>query len=105
MNSIYSLILSIGLSISISDTELPDLKNKNDLKSLGVGRIIEKDNTIISHIGLFEVNEYWIVYVKNESLHEIRMADIKQIEFKKSKWGFIEITFVENQPIIKRLNE
>jgi hypothetical protein len=105
MNIIFSLILCVGVSTVKYDTESPDLKSKNDLKSLGIGRIIEKDNSIISQIGLFEVHEFWIVYSKNESLHEIRMTDISRIEFKKSKWGFIQITFNENLPIINRLDQ
>jgi hypothetical protein len=102
MNILFSLLLCAGISASTFDPELPDLKNKNDLKSLGKGSIIEKDNSIISHIVLFEVHEYWIVYIKNESLHEIRMDDVNRLEFKKSKWGYIEITFPDNQPVIKK---
>ena len=103
MNSVYIILLMFGLFTSNGE-DLPDLSKKEDLKSLGTGRIVEQDNSIISKITLFEVNEYWIVYLKDESLHEMRMDEIKYIEFKDSQWGALKITFPQNKPIVSRLN-
>ncbi len=78
----------------------PDLSKKEDLKNLGIGRIIEKDNSILKHITILEVKEYWIVFVKNESLHDMPMQSISRIEFPESKWGKLIITFSNNKPEI-----
>lgn len=96
-------MLSFVLSLFAGD-DFPDLAKKEDLKSLGKGRIIERDNSNITDIMLFEVHEYWIVYVKDESLHEMMMEEIKRIEFRETKWGALKISFPKNTPIINRLN-
>ena len=75
-----------------------DLNNKEDLKALGLGRIIETDNSILKNTELVEVKEYWIVYLKNESLHDKPMQSIKRIEFPNSKWGNIVMEFNNNKP-------
>ncbi len=99
MNSLHILFIITGLFFS-GITDLPDLSKKEDLKSLGTGKIIEEDKSTISKIMLFEVHEYWIVYLKDESLHEMSMDKIQQIEFKDSKWGALEITFPKNKSVI-----
>lgn len=76
----------------------PDFQNPEDLKVLGVGRIIEKDKTIINNIRLVEVKSFWIVYLKNESLHDITMESVSRIEFKYSKWGPVKVIFRDNKP-------
>ena len=78
----------------------PDLSNKEHLKGLGVGRIIEKDNSVLKNISLFEVKDYWIIYLKNESMHDLPMESIKRIEFPESKWGKLIIEFPNNKPEI-----
>jgi len=82
----------------------PDLSKSDDLKSLGIGKIVEKDKSQITNITLFEVKEFWIVYVKNESIHDITMESIDRIEFKNSKWGPLKIEFPGNKPVISKLN-
>ncbi len=99
MNSAHILfIITAFLFAGVSD--LPDLSKKEDLKSLGTGRITEVDKSTISKILLIEVREYWIVYLKDESLHEMNMDEINQIDFKESKWGVVKITFPKNKPVI-----
>ena len=99
MNYLHILFMIIGLFF-FGVTDLPDLSKKEDLKSLGIGRIIEEDKSTISKIMLYEVHEYWIVYMKDESLHEMSMDEIQQIEFKASKWGVVKITFPKNKTVI-----
>src|SRR5207249_12130852 len=75
----------------------PNLSNKEHLKSLGVGKIIEKDHSILKNITLLEITEYWVVYLKNESIHDLSMESIKRIEFPESKWGYLSIEFPDNK--------
>lgn len=75
----------------------PDLSNPDDLKALGIGRIIKKDDTVIKNIKLNAVKEYWIVYEKNESLHDLMTEKIERIEFSESKWGSVQIQFLNNK--------
>ena len=82
--------------------DFPDLTNKEDLVDLGVGKIIEKDQSIIIKITLFEINENAIIYIKNESMHDIAISEIDKIEFPKSKWGAIRIRFLNSKPQIER---
>ncbi len=103
MNSLYIIFLALSIYSSIRG-DIPDLYKKEDLSSLGIGRIIEGDNSTISKITLSEVQEYWIIYLKDGSLHEMMMDEIKCIEFKESKWGPLKITFPKNKPLITRLN-
>ncbi len=102
-NLVVVSFLILIFAFLIFQHDLPDLSNKNDLKSLGTGRIIETDKSIITSITLYEVSDYFIVYVKEESLHDMMMDKIDRIEFRNTKWGPITIRFPENKPqIIKR---
>ncbi len=78
---------------SVAQVIVPDLSKKEDLQSLGIGKIFEKDNSIIKNIQITEVKEYGIVYLKNESTHDIAKETISRIEFLESKWGKIKIEF------------
>ncbi len=104
MNKLILIVsfLMLGLSFRLQ-VQLPDLKNPEDLKALGIGRIIEKDGSIITKINLAEVKYYWIVFIKNESLHDKTMESIERIEFKDSKWGPVKIEFPNNKPLVTRL--
>lgn len=96
---IFALILLITLT-SAQQNQRPDLAKKEDLKALGIGKIIEKDRSILKNITLHEVKEYWIVYVKNGSVHDLMMEKIDRIEFSESKWGSIKIEFPGGKPKI-----
>ena len=101
------LILSFVLMFALTgqtQNKAPDLSKIEDLKALGIGKIIEKDNSIIKRIILCEVKEYWIVYVKDESMHDMMMEKISRIEFSESKWGPLQIIFPNNKPEISSLN-
>ena len=93
------LVLLVNLTAG-AQGKLPDLKNSEDLKLLGVGRIIEKDNSIIKNISLREIKEFWIIYLKDESLHDMLMEEIVCIEFHDTRWGDLKIKFPENKPEI-----
>ncbi len=99
---IFSLILMASHSVA-TQAQLPDLSKKENLKALGVGRIVEKDRSILKNITLYEVKEYWIVYIKNGSVHDLLMEQIDRIEFSESKWGPLKIEFPEGKPKISKL--
>lgn len=102
---IFILFIAVlGLSMA-SKNEGPDLTKKDDLKSLGIGRIVEKDRSVITRIILEEITEYAVVYIKDESLHDIAIEQISKIEFKETKWGPLKIEFPENKPRITLLND
>ena len=102
MKKIIFLPALLMLMLSATKQELsPDLTKKDDLIALGIGKIFEKDNSIIKNITLNEVKEYWITYIKDKSLHDLEMEKISRIEFMQSKWGQIKIEFDENKPTIK----
>ena len=94
---LLSFVLMFALT-SAAQNKSPDLSKAEDLKALGTGKIIEKDNSIIKNIKLMEVKEYWIVYEKNSSSHDLMMDVIRRIEFPESKWGAIKIEFPKNKP-------
>lgn len=91
------------LSAVVQDA-LPDLTNPANLPLLGAGRIIEKDNSIIKRITLKEIKAYWVVYLKDESLHDKPMEYIRRIEFPDSKWGRIKVEFPGNKPTVSFLS-
>ena len=100
---LFSLILIATNSIA-TRAQLPDLSKQEDLKALGIGRIVEKDRSILKNITLYEVREYWVVYVKNGSIHDLLMEKIDRIEFRESKWGPVKIEFPGGKPKISELN-
>jgi hypothetical protein len=100
------LLFSVWLILfsgSIND-DIPNLNSKEDLIKLGMGKIVEKDNCVITRIFLEEVREFGITYRKDDSLHDIAIDDINRLEFKNSKWGPIKIKFSKNGPLISALN-
>ncbi len=82
----------------------PDLSKKEDLKTLGMGRIVETDGSIFTKIILEEVNDYSIVYIKNESLHDMAIDKINRMEFNNTKWGPLKIEFNNGKPIFSLLD-
>ena len=93
---ILSIALMFGL-ISGAQNKNPDFTKAEDLKALGTGKIFEKDNSILKNIKILEIKEYWIVYEKNSSSHDIAMEVIRRIEFPESKWGAVKIEFPNNK--------
>lgn len=78
----------------------PDINKLEDLKKLGVGKIIEKDFSVLKNITLLEIKEYGIVYLKDGSTHDLDKQLIKRIEFPSTKWGLLYIKFEDNKPEI-----
>ena len=96
----YILLLAITLLLSFNtglQNNNPDFTKTEDLKALGTGRIIEKDNCILKDIKILEIKEYWIVYEKNSSSHDMMMDVIQRIEFTESKWGTVKLEFPNNK--------
>lgn len=99
---VLSLVLIVTHSVA-TRAQLPDLSKKEDLKALGIGRIIEKDRSILKNITLHEVKEYWVVYIKNGSIHDLLMEKIERVEFSESKWGPIKLEFTDGKPRISAM--
>ena len=99
---VLSLVLITTYSVA-THAQLPDLSKKEDLKALGIGRIIEKDRSVLKNITLHEVKEYWVVYIKNGSIHDLLMEKIERVEFSESKWGPIKLEFTDGKPRISAM--
>lgn len=100
------IILSFVLMFAFmhfAQNNTPDLSKPEDIKALGMGKIIQKDNSVFKNIKLLEIKEYWIVYEKNSSSHDMMMETIRCIEFPESKWGFVKVEFSNNKPELKQL--
>jgi hypothetical protein len=98
MKKLFSLVFIFLATCSSAQVIVPDLSNAEDLKKLGIGKIIEKDNSILKNITLLEVKENGIVYLKDGSMHDMTIESIKRIEFPESRWNSIIIEFKENKP-------
>lgn len=96
---VLSLVL-IAAHSGAMQSQLPDLSKKEDLQALGVGKIVEKDRSILKNITLHEVKDYWIAYVKNGSIHDLLTEKIERVEFSESKWGPIKLEFPDGKPRI-----
>ena len=90
---------------AVSQNWFPDLSKPEDIAALGTGKIIEKDNSIIKQITLKEIREHWVVYIKNASLHDMPMENIRRLEFHNTKWGSIKIEFPDNKPEVTAIVE
>ena len=91
-------ILLTSFAAHSQSNKWPDLNKKEDLTALNKGKIYSKDNTILKDVNLFEVKDYWIVYIKNESLHDLEKEKINRLEFPDSYWGPLKIEFINNKP-------
>lgn len=94
------VILTTLLSLVCMCVSAQDLSTPIEKEDLGAGMIILKDHSIIKNIAIHEIRDYWIVYMKNESLHDLMMEKIERIEFPKSKWGSVKIEFPDNKATI-----
>lgn len=96
------IAVTVGFSTARQDGGI-DFTRKEDLRGLGVGRIIGKDNSIVKDIVLQEIREYWIVYIKKGSVHDMMMENIARIEFNASKWGRVKVEFPDGKPQMLRI--
>lgn len=97
------ILLSLIWLGTIGNTQqngIPDLNKSEDLQKLGIGKIIEKDRSILKQVTLKEINGEYVVYVKNESLHDMHLGYIDHLEFPLSKWGNLTIEFANNKPVV-----
>ena len=89
---LFAIVLMLVFSVA-AQNQKPNLNRSEDLNALGIGKIVEKDRSVIKNITLYEVKEYWIVFAKDGSVHDLMMEQIDRIEFNNSKWGAIKIEF------------
>lgn len=76
------------------------------LTRLANTRIILKEFGIRKNCKIVEINEYWIVYIKDGSLHDLMIEEIKRIEigdgsmeavfFDKNKKAFVNYINAKN---------
>src|SRR5687768_11644092 len=92
---IWAAFLSAG-----PGNDLPDLRNKEHLALLGTGKILEDDNSVILRIRLLAVEDYWIVYEKENSSHDLLTEKIKYIDFRETPWGPLRIDFTAKVPLV-----
>ncbi|MEI6574872.1 MAG: hypothetical protein WCO63_01715 [Bacteroidota bacterium] len=98
-------LISILLILMLSDTgfpqnkRLPNLGDKAELKELRIGKIVQKDKSILKEIILIEIKEFGIIYEKKKGLHDLFIESIDYIEFPETKWGPLRIHFIDNKPI------
>lgn len=102
MRTLLIIFVAAAFLSAQTQTSWPDLYQKSDLEALGKGKIFEIDQTTYSRIELFEVKEYYIVYIKSESLHDMAFDRISKIEFPGTKWGNIRIEFKDKKPKFSR---
>lgn len=103
MQPLMMLSLILAIMLSPQQSQRPDLLKKEDLVALGVGKIVEKDRSVIKNITLHEVKEYWIVYIKNGSIHDLMIERIDRIEFSESKWGLVKIEFTNGKAKVSEM--
>ena len=101
-NIILLSFILVSMFASVLQNQAPDLSKPEDIKALGIGKIIQKDNSVYKDIKLIDIKEYWIVYEKNESSHDMMMEVIIRIEFPKSKWGPVKVEFKNNKPEVRQ---
>ena len=69
--------------------------------NLGKGIIYLKEKRVIKNIRLKEIKTYWIIYQKDESLHDRMMDEIVRIEFPDAKPEPLIMEFENNKPVLK----
>ena len=103
MQPLMMLSLILAIMLSPQQSQRPDLLKKEDLVALGVGKIVERDRSVIKNITLHEVKECWIVYIKNGSIHDLMIERIDRIEFSESKWGLVKIEFTNGKAKVSEM--
>jgi len=83
--------------------ELQERKDSLLLSRLGNTRIILKDGSIKKNCNVKEINEYWIVFEKEGSLHDQLIEKIRRIEIED---GRMQAVFFDenNKSMIRAIN-
>ena len=97
---LVALLLNIVLAPGYSEACIFQ-KEEIDLTKFGVGKIIEKDKTIIKRITVVEVHETYIVYEKEGSLHDHEIERIDYIDFPDAPKGAVVVKFDKSGPVVK----
>jgi hypothetical protein len=71
---------------------------------LGKGIIYTKNKRVIKNMRLAEIKAYWIIYKKDESLHDMMMDEIKRIEFPEAKPEPVALEFENNNVLTKKMS-
>ena len=79
------------------------VQSNNIIASLNLGKGIMylKEKKVIKNIRLREIKTYWIIYQKDESLHDRMMDEIVRIEFPDAKPEPLIMEFENNKPVLK----
>ena len=81
-------------------TEKPKVTDLQRVKILqnqyGEGRMILKNRSIYKRIKIHQINDLWIVYIKNGSTHDMMKDKINRIEYGKGREKHAVVRFDEN---------
>ena len=97
---IRSLVILFASLIQMQFVQSTDIVASSQL---GKGIIYLKEKRIIKNIILKEIKTYWIIYQKDESLHDKMMDEILRIEFPDANPEPIVMEFVNNKMIAKKM--
>ena len=72
------------------------------INKLGTARILFKDHTIKKNCTIIEIKEYWVVFMKDKSLHDAQVDKIKYIELDDQ----VHAVYFDskNKPVLKRIS-
>ena len=78
---------SIGQSLK-SDSQRKQTETTLDVlkafhKKYGTARLILKDRSVYKWITVHEINSFWIVFIKDGSLHDMLIEKIARIQYGK----------------------
>jgi len=94
-------IQSIGQKQRQAPNETQEESDLTRIKVLqnqfGAGRMTLKDRSIYKKIKIHQINDLWIVYIKNGSTHDMTKDRIDRIEFGREKQATLR--FDENGKI------
>ncbi len=101
-----NLFLLTGIILAqASDTVRIEYENGGSvlLRKLGTTRIYLKDNTIRKNCTIKEIKDYWIVFLKDRSLHDVMIDKVKYIEMEDE----VHAVFFDdkNKPVIKTIHK
>jgi hypothetical protein len=101
---IVSNIIKVLLLINVIQS-FPIQEKEVDFRDFGKGTIHLNDNRTLVKIQLIKIEQSWITYEKNRTLHDLAFENINYLVFPNSKEGNLEIRFEEGNKIIKTIRQ
>jgi hypothetical protein len=101
---LFSILINTILLFNILLTVSFQEENFN-IRDLGKGTIHLKDDRTFSKIQLVKIEESWIIYEKNRTLHDLAFEKINYLDFPNAKQGKVKIRFEEDNKTIKIIQQ